>query len=260
MKIACCAYSYRQYLTGDDPQMTMEGFVELCAGMGLDGVELTSYYFPPNVGAVSLMDLRRKCFLLGLDVSGTAVGNRFTFPPGEDREKNIQLARTWIDNGAILGAPCIRVFAGSVPEGTSEEQAIAWVAECCQECADYGAQRGVMVALENHGGVTATADQVLAIAGQVKSDWFGLNLDTGNFQADDPYADIAKVAPYAITTHIKTVVAPRGGQPEDVDLPRLVGILRDVGYRGYLSFEYEDEEDPKTAVPRLADKLRAALT
>jgi len=259
MKIASCAYSYRQYLTGENPEMTMEDFARVCAELGLDGVELTSYYFPSGCDDTYLRALARECFLLGLDVTGTAVGNTFTLPPGDKRDEQIAMTKTWIDNGAVLGAPCIRVFAGGVPDGYTEEQAMRFVVECCQECADYGAERGVMVALENHGGVTATADQILAMVEKVDSDWFGVNLDTGNFQTEDPYGDIARVAPFAITTHVKTEMHPAGGDVEEVDFPRLVAVLRGVGYRGYLSFEYEAAEDPKTAMPRHVAALREAL-
>lgn len=259
MKIACCAYSYRQFLTGERPSMTLEGFLDTCAGLGLDGVELTSYYFPPDADRGYMLGIRRRAFLLGLDVSGTAVGNRFTGPAGAEHDKQLTLVRTWIGHGEILGAPVIRVFAGNIPEGMTEDDAITLVAESCQACAEYGAQHGVMVALENHGGVTATADQVLRIVSMVDSDWFGVNLDTGNFHTADPYADMAKVAPYTITTHIKTEVRPEGKGAQPVDYGRVVSILREVGYRGYLSFEYEAAEDPMTALPRAVSELRAAL-
>jgi len=222
-------------------------------------VELTSYYFPADAGRDYMLSIRRQAFLLGLDVSGTAVGNRFTGPVGAEHDSQLGLVRTWIDHGEILGAPVIRVFAGNVPEGMAEDEAIELVAESCQACADYGSQHGVMVALENHGGVTATADQVLRIVSMVKSDWFGVNLDTGNFHTTDPYAEMAKVAPYTITTHVKTEVRPDGKGVEAVNYGRVVSILRDVGYRGYLSFEYEAAEDPMTAMPRAVSELRAAL-
>ena len=64
-----------------------------------------------------------------------------------------------------------------------------------QEACDYAAKYGIFLALENHGGITATIDQMLTIVKAVKHDWFGVNLDTGNFHTADPYADLAKIAP-----------------------------------------------------------------
>ncbi len=260
IKVGCAAYSYRKYLKGDDSSMTLEGFLETAAEIGCDGVELTSYYFPPDAGVEYMNTLKRRAFLLGMDVAGTAVGNHFTLPPGPQRDRQIALVRKWINHAAEMGAPCVRIFAGQTPEGRTEEEAIRWVVECIEDCAELAAERGVMLALENHGGVTSTAEQVLRIMQEVKSEWVGLNLDTGNFRAADPYSDIAKAAPHAVTTHLKTTVRPSGGDKEGADLGKIMGILKDVGYRGYLTLEYEAAEDPKTAVPRYISELRKAVS
>jgi sugar phosphate isomerase/epimerase len=252
IKLSCCAYSYRQYLQSPDKRMTLEDFIDECARMGLDGVELTSYYFPPDTNTAYLNRLKRRVFFAGMSVSGTAIGGSFTVPPGTERQKQIELTRTWIDRSAELGAPCMRVFAGTVPKEAGEEDARRWCLECLEECCGYASKRGVMLALENHGGITATADQLLLLVKAVKSDWFGVNLDTGNFVGSDPYEQIARAAPYAITTHIKTSVGSAG----PADFKRLVDILKSAGYRGYLSMEYEDRENPMTAVPRYMAQLQ----
>jgi len=93
----------------------------------------------------------------------------------------------------------------------------------------------------------------------VKSPWIGINLDTGNFHTDDPYADLARCAPYAVNVQIKTEVQKRGGANEPADLPRLVKILADANYQGYVTLEYEAAENPKTAVPRYLAELQRLL-
>jgi sugar phosphate isomerase/epimerase len=260
IKLACCAYSYRAYLKGDDATMTLDDFIETCAELGYDGVELTSYYFPNPVTPEYLQQLKRKAFLLGMDVSGTALGNNYCHPPGEARDKQIASTKEWLAHAGAMGAPCMRVFAGKAPDGVSEEQARKWVVECLEECSDAAAEHGVFLALENHGGVTATADGVLEMITAVKSEWCGLNLDTGNFRTEDPYADIAKVAPYAVTTHVKTDVRPAGGSSGPADFKRIVAILRAVDYRGYLSLEYEAKEDPITGVPKALERMKEAVS
>lgn len=250
LKLSCCAYSYRQFLSGKERTMTLDDFIETAAEIGLDGVELTAYYFPGEITPAYLNRLKRKAFLLGLDISGTAVGSHFCSPPGEARERNVSQIKQWVDHAAALGAPCIRVFGGNVPREASLEQAQRWTIECIEECCDYSATRGVFLALENHGGITASPKEMLPIVRGVKSEWFGLNLDTGNFRTADPYADIATMAPYAVTTHIKTEVV---GRP--ADFKRIIEIMRSVGYRGYLSLEYEAKEDPRTAVPKTVKAL-----
>jgi len=130
------------------------------------------------------------------------------------------------------------------------------VVECLNECSALAAEKGVMLALENHGGVTSNADQVLKILKAVESEWVGLLLDTGNFGTADPYEDIRKVAPYAITTHFKVEIRPAGKEREKADLARITSILRDVGFRGYLILEYEAAEDPKTGVPTIIEEMK----
>ena len=92
-----------------------------------------------------------------------------------------------------------------MPPATRKSEAAACL-EAIHEVCDHAGRFGVFLALENHGGITATADQVLALVRGVKSPWFGVNLDTGNFHTKDPYADLARVAPYAVTVQLKTEI------------------------------------------------------
>lgn len=260
MKLSCAAYSFREQLTGKkQPAMTLEEFIDFCARCGLDGTELTSYYFPKEVTTAYLNRLKHRAFLAGLDISGTAVGNNFSLPPGPERDKQINDVKRWVDHAATLGAPVIRIFSGGTPKGHTEEEARHWCVESIEQSCEYAGQRGVFLALENHGGLSATADGMLALIRAVKSPWFGVNLDTGNFHSADPYAELAAVAPYAVTVQVKTEVSPAGGKKEPADLARIVRILRDVRYRGYIALEYEAAEDPYAAVPRHIDELRKLI-
>jgi sugar phosphate isomerase/epimerase len=259
IKLSCAAYSFRQALTSKPPRLTLEQFLERCAGWNLDAAELTSYYFPPDPPPELLRNLRRRAFRLGLAISGVPVGNSFTRPPGPERDRELEHVRTWAQRAAELGASCVRVFAGSAPRGVSEETSRGWAVECLQQASEEAGKHGVTLALENHGGVVATADGLLAIVRAVKSDWFGVNLDTGNFRTADPYADLERVAPYAVMVQLKTEVSPTGQGRQEADLARVIEILRRARYRGYVALEYEAREDPDTAVPRYLAALRAQL-
>ena len=260
LKLSLAAYSYRDYLTGKlQPKMTLDQFIELCAELGLDGTELTSYYFPENFDQAYLVSLKQKTFRLGLDISGTAIANDFCLPPGEARDKSLAHTRLWIDHAATMGAPVIRIFAGTVPQGDSDQAAIERCAAGINESLKYAAQKGVCLALENHGGITTRPEQMLEIIKRVDdSPWFGVNFDGGNFRSADPYADLAKIAPYAINVQIKADIF-RGDKREDTDFAKVIGILKDAGYRGYVVLEYESAEDPKTGVPRHIETLRRLI-
>src|SRR4030095_12180667 len=113
--------------------------------------------------------------------------------------------------------------------------------EAVSRFCEHAATRGIYLALENHGGIVSTVEQILAIVREVKSDWFGVNLDTGNFHTADPYADLARLAPYAVVVQIKSEISIGKGPAQPADLPRLIKILRDVNYQGYVALEYEAE-------------------
>ena len=262
LKLSLAAYSFRDQLqpkNGKKPTMDLFDFVDFAADQGLDGVELTSYYFPPDVKPDYLHRLKQKAFTLGLDISGTSVGNNFCLPAGPKRDETLKLVRTWIDNAAELDAPVIRIFAGVIPKGDKEEDAVARAIEGIRESLPYAVEKGVTLAVENHGGITARPEQLLHIVQSVDSPNFGVNLDTFNFRGEDPYGDLAKLAPFAVNVQVKTEISPKGQPTAEVDYSRIIGILRDAKYSGYLALEYEAKEDPMVGVPVALKKLRAAI-
>ena len=132
-KFSLAAYSYRDLLSGQPPAMTLEEFIADCAAMQLEGTELTSYYFP-ETSPEYLRRLKQAAFRLGLDVSGTAVGNDFCHPPGPQRDGQLALVKSWVHHAEILGAPVIRIFSGSVQEGQSESEAKSLAIQGMEEC------------------------------------------------------------------------------------------------------------------------------
>ncbi len=259
-KFSLAAYSYRNLLSGKNPQLTLFDFVDDCARMGLEGTELTSYYFPNNPGNAYLRKLKGHCFRQGLDISGTAVGNDFCHPDKETQQRQIDLVKTWIKRADAIDAPVIRIFSGGVRPGQTQEQARQLAIQAIEECCEYAGQHGILLALENHGGLTATATGMLALVQAVRSPWFGVNLDTGNFHSQDIYGDLARLAPYAVNVQVKVVIKPARGPRQESDFNKLAHILRQAHYRGYIVLEYEEKDDPRKACPALVQQLRQAFT
>lgn len=259
VKFTLAAYSYRELLTGDKPELTLEDFVRDCAKFGLEGTEPTSYYFPQPVTNEYLCRLKALAFRLGLSVSSTAVGNDFCSPPGDRRSAQIASVKQWIDRAQVMGAPMIRIFSGSTKEGQGEAEAYRLAVEAIEECCDYAGQKGIFLGLENHGGLTRTADLMMKIIRDVKSPWFGAWMDTGNFHGEDVYAELEQIAPYTLHVQVKVVTSAQGRGREPSDYPRLAKILGDVGYRGWICLEYEEREDPRVASPQHIAKLREAF-
>lgn len=258
-KFSLAAYSYRDLLQGKGASLSLSDFISDCAAMGLEGTELTSYYFPAPVTPEYLRALKQQCFLAGLDVSGTAVGNDFGHRDKAKQRSEIQAVKQWVDYAEILGAPVIRVFAGHAQEGVSADEAHSLMVAALEECCDYAGQHGVYLAIENHGGPTATAAGLLRIVRDVQSPWFAVNLDSGNFHSDDVYGELAQIAPYAVNVQIKVVVSGPDGKKQPSDFARLARILRDTGYRGYVVLEYEEAGDPRQECPEFVAQLREAF-
>jgi sugar phosphate isomerase/epimerase len=236
--------------------MTLETFVETARDIGFEGVELTAYYFPSTDRAY-LNHLKRHIHGQGLAVSGTAIGSDFAQVDPEKRRAHVQMTKEWIGHSVVLGAPTLRVFAGPVREGCTEEQAFEWTVACLQECAVVAKEQGVLLALENHGGLTTTADQTLRLLHAVGSEWLGLNLDFGNFSGE-VYEQFERCAPFAVATHAKSHYQGAAGR-EAVDYRRVHSLMKAADYRGFLAIEYEEAEDPRTAVPAFARLLREAF-
>ncbi|MBI4626876.1 MAG: sugar phosphate isomerase/epimerase [Verrucomicrobia bacterium] len=229
-------------------------FIDYCAAHGCEGTELTSYFFAEETDEY-LIKLRRHCFLTGIAVSGTAIGNNFSHPKGPKLDAEIAMTKKWIDRALVLGAPHIRVFAGvtkEIPRAEADKQVI----RALEECGDYASKRGIFLGLENHDSI-GTADTLIPMIKAVNNPWVGINLDSGNFRTADPYKDFAECVPYSVNVQYKVEIGhgtPAGARP--ADLKRFTRLLRDGGYRGWVALEYEAKEDPATAVPRLLKEMR----
>ena len=87
-----------------------------------------------------------------------------------------------------------------------------------------------------------------------------VGLDTGNFHTNDPYADLARCAPYAVNVQVKSEIQPRAAKKKEAaDLTLLVKMLRDSNYQGFVALEYEAAENPWQAVPPLLKQLKGLM-
>lgn len=272
MQLGVAAYSFREYFQwmkdkeqtpkGDRKPWSIIDFVDWCADNNVPGAELTSYFFPPDVDEAYLLELKRHCYLRGVQIAGTAVGNNFALPKGEKLDEQIAYTKKWIDHAATMGAPHIRVFAGAKPKELSEEEAVANCLEAYQECLDYAGKKGVFLGLENHGGIVAEPENLVKMVQAAKSPWAGINFDSGNFHTEDPYADLAKIAPYSVNVQLKMEISRKGtpkGEGEPSDVARVLKILRDANYQGWFVLEYEKKDDPFVEVPKICEMLRPLL-
>jgi sugar phosphate isomerase/epimerase len=261
LRVSLAGYSMRQYLEaapGTKGAMDLLGFVDYAAELGVDAVELTSYYFPKPVTDAYLNELKRRCHINGLDISGGAIRNNYTLPDGDpELQKWFEHTRSWLAHYQTLGVPVVRVFSGIPPKGMSEEQGIANAIANLRKALVFAERYGVILGLENHDYLTRI-DRMLPIIKAIDSPWFGVNLDSGNVDTTDVYPELAKIMPYAVNVQLKVETGP-GKQKVPTDVPRFVRMLKDAKYRGYVVLEYEAAPDPYEAIPKHLEELRTAI-
>jgi sugar phosphate isomerase/epimerase len=273
IKLSLNAWSYyvplNKHIKGESGGMSLFDMLEECARLDFDAVDPTGYFFPgyPAVPEQKFInDFKRRAFQLGLDISGTGIRNDFARADQTKRAADVTLTKQWIEVAAEMGAPVLRVFAGAQPEGHTWDVAAGWVAEALVECAAHGEKYGVMIGLQNHGDLLDSAAGTMKILDLVKSDWVGVIVDTGKFLTPDPYADIAQVTPRAVNWQVKDLLNDRKG--DKIDMAKLVRIIRDSNYRGYVPIEtlptLEEEKniatyDAYVRVPELLNDFRRAL-
>lgn len=251
LRPALCAYSFRNELAKGT--LKYEDLVRIAAENDLDGVDMTVYWFP-NTEDSFLMPLKRAAYKAGVEIYSISVRTELTKPVGETRDKSLADLKKWVDVAAKLGAGHIRVFGGAVPKGSTEEDAANWVAEMLGPAGEYAGQHGVILGLENHGGITDKAETIVKIVKKVASPWVGINLDTANFKTKI-YEQIEMIAPLAVNVQVKAMVRDENG-PAESDWERVAKMLVGNGYRGYLALEYEEKADALTSTPPLFAKLR----
>lgn len=272
MRLAVSSYSYWHFRTEKYP---IEKVIEHAAALGFDGVEILHRQMADESPAY-VNGLKKAAFRNSLDLPMLSIHQDFVSPDAAEREKDVAHTKRCIDLANALGIPCIRLNSGrwnSIASfddlmkvkgdepplpGHTDEEAFKWVIDSIEACLPAAEKAGVMLALENHWGLTTRPENLLRIYKAIRSPWLGINLDTGNFPGD-PYGGIEVLAPHAVIVQAKTYYGGGEWYTLDLDYPRIAGILRRAGFHGYVSLEMEGKESPATAVPKSLKVLRAAF-
>ena len=256
LKLGLNAYSFDKPLR--DGSMTLEDVVRYCAQHGIDSLDATGYYFPgyPKVPSdETIYSLKRTAFLNGVTLNGTGVRNDFAAPDAASRKNDVQLVKDWIEVASKLGAPLIRVFSGKAQEGHTFDQVLEWMVPHFKDCAAHGKRHGVIVGLQQHNDFLKTADETIRVIAAVDSEWFGCMLDVGSLRQKDPYEEIEKLVPYAVSWQLKEKVV-YGDKEMPTDLRKLRAIVDRAGYRGFLPIETLGAGDPRVKVAAFVEQVR----
>jgi sugar phosphate isomerase/epimerase len=246
--------------------MTVKEFIEYAAGVGFEGVDLGYYWEDKEKEFAELPGWLNSN---GIALSGYIVGNNFGLVVGTDKvREEIDKVKLAIEEADQLGARVLRVFAGG-REGLRWEEGSNLICDCLAECAEYGREKNVVLALEDHGGLAATSGQVLFYIKKINSPFLRATVDIGNFWSsggEEPAKGVKNTAPYAAMVHVKDLkkveskleAVPVG--EGEIDFKECFKILKDAGYDGYLSLEYEAKEDAKTGIEKSIKHIKKCLS
>lgn len=273
IQLAVSTYSYWHFKPTKYP---IEDVIEDAARLGFDGVEILHRQMTDESPAY-VNSLKKRAFTLGLSMPMLSIHQDFVSPAADERAKMIDHTVRCLELAARLGIPCVRLNSGrwkTIPSfddlmkvkgdepplpGYKLEDAIGWCVSSIEKCLPTCEKLGVMLALENHWGLTTSIDNLLNIHQKVNSPWLGINMDTGNYPGD-PYAGIERLAPKATIVQAKTYYGGGEWYTLDLDYKRIAGILRKANYNGWVSLEMEGKETPKTAVAKSYEVLRQAFS
>lgn len=271
VKLGVSSYSFWHFRGEKFP---METVIERASAMGFQGVEVLHRQMESEEVAY-LHRLKRHAFCNGVDLACLSIHQDFVFPDPEERGKHVAHTIHCIQLAHEMGIPSIRLNSGRwgtvdfnrlmelrgdeppLP-GHTEDEAFAWCIEATQQCLEAAERYGVLLALENHWGLTREPEGVLRIVDAIESPWLGVLMDTGNF-LEAPYGKLEKMAGRANYVHAKTYFGGGEWYTLDLDYKRVAEILAKTNYRGYVSLEFEGKEDAETGVPKSLALLREAF-
>jgi L-ribulose-5-phosphate 3-epimerase len=272
-RFAISTYSYWRYR--DDSKLPIEACIDLAAESGFDGVEILHRQMTDESNGY-LQKLKRQAFVHGMDLCGFSTHQNFISPIAEERKKNIDHTVHCIELAYQLGIPTIRVNTGRWNtiqdfdelmrnkgieprmEGYTDEQGFDWVIDSLEKCLPKAEECGVILGLENHWGLGRDAAGVLKVIQAIDSPWLQATLDTGNF-LENQYEQYKQLAPHAVLVQAKTYFGGGKWYTLDIDYDQVAKTLQAVNYHGYISLEFEGQEDFETAVPKSLKLLKEAF-
>lgn len=189
-------------------------------------------------------DAKRKAFLKAAKDAGCTIRTVMVGKEGDlatadvaARKQAVENHKKWFGFVKELGAVAFRANTGGPSEGHTPDDVKRSAESFCQ-LADWGQQAGIAVMIENHGGISGDPDAVVQI---IKASGTRIRTapDFGNFKPAIRYEGLAKLMPYAIAVHAKLFEFDAAGDEVGFDLPRCMQIVKDAGWTGPMSIEFE---------------------
>jgi len=279
-KLAISTYSYWHFKTERVP---IETVIDKAAEIGVEGLDILHRQMDiPEKDPLTaehktyLQKLKRHAFHNGVAPICLSIHQNFVHPDAAERQRQVEHTHKCIEIAYELGVPCIRLNSGRwntikdfddlmkargiepILPGFTEDDGFKWCIDCIEKSLPKAEQCGVVLALENHWGLSRTPEGQLRIVNAISSPWLGGLMDTGNFM-EDPYDKLKMIAPKTVYAQAKTYYGGGEWYTLDLDYHRIAKILKDAGYTGYVSLEFEGKGNPDIEVPKSIELLRKTI-
>jgi L-ribulose-5-phosphate 3-epimerase len=273
VKFGVSTYSYWHFRP---PKVSINSIIEKAAVLGIEGVDILHRQMESEENGY-LQRIKRHAFLNGIDLISLSIHQDFVDPNPEIRKQNVEHTIHCIELASRMGIPCIRLNSGRwntiksfddlmaakgiepVLEGFTEDDGFTWCIDSIEKCLPSAQENGVVLALENHWGLTRSPEGLLRIHDTINAPWLGILMDTGNF-LENPYEKLEMIASKTVFVQAKTYYGGGEWYSLDLDYKRIAGILRNHNYHGYVSLEFEGKEDADSGVAKSIAMLREAFS
>jgi L-ribulose-5-phosphate 3-epimerase len=280
IKLGLATYSYWHFR---DPKVSIETVIDKAAEIGVEGLDILHRQMdipekePLTAGhRAYCRNLKRHAFRNGVSPVCLSIHQDFVQKDPEQMKKQVEHTHKCIEIAYEIGIPCLRINSGRwktinsfddlmkargiepIPPGWTEDEGFQSCINGIEQCLGKAEQCGVILAVENHWGLSRTPEGQLRIVNGIPSPWLGALMDTGNFM-EDPYDKLRMIAPKTVYAQAKTYYGGGEWYTLNLDYKRIAKILYDAGYSGFVSLEFEGKEDPDIAVPKSIELLRKAF-
>lgn len=253
--VMCCeTYSLRTLIR--EKKLDMETVPALYKELGIKGISYNDMFFPQDAWEHKDLLDRVKAAVTAADrkVIAYIIEGNIATPNEEARRKQLEHDKNAMRVGAYLGAAVVRVNLGGV--GPGEDNATVGVERCVtgfNELLPLAKELKLKITMENHGGVSGTAENILAIINKTDRKWVGSCLDFGNWSDAVRYESCEKLAAYAYHTHAKSHSFNADGEESQIDYQRVLAMMKAAKYKGAISVEFEGGGDQVEGVKKTRD-------
>ena len=256
MKKSVCHYSFHR--TWKEENWDCRKLCEEVKSAGADAVDFHAGLVGSASGAAAVITAALDA--TGLEISGVSMSNNFNTTDPDEFRKQIDTVKAWLPVAAQVKSPVSRIFGGHIKDRSNPQEiqkGLDRILPAIEEVLTEAEKHGIILALENHGGLPCTGEEQAQVIERFNSPYLRATIDVGNYMqgGQEGHDGTAIAAKYAAYVHFKDNKKTGSGKHEactvgkgDVDHLRCLELLRDAGFNGYVALEYEGPDEERKGV------------